>query len=135
MTTRTSLRVRYPETDAMGVVHHTHYLVWFEIGRTELMREAGYPYTRMEAEGIRFPVVEANCRYHRPARYDDRIRIESCLEEMSRITTRFTYRVEREEDGALLATGMTRHAATDATGTPRRLPLEIVAAFRTADRG
>jgi len=126
MTARTSVRVRYPETDAMGVVHHTHCLVWFEIGRTELMRAAGYPYARMESEGLRFPVIEATCRYHRPARYDDLVTVESRIEEMTRATTLFSYRIERDHDGMLLATGMTRHAATDPAGRPRRLPAGLV---------
>jgi acyl-CoA thioester hydrolase len=130
---RTSLRVRYPETDAMGIVHHTHYLVWFEIGRTELMRDAGYPYARMEADGIRFPVVEASCRYHVSARYDDVLTIETALEKMTRVSTCFRYRVEREADGMLLAEGMTRHAATDAVGAVRRIPPEIVDALCGAD--
>ncbi len=106
----------------MGIVHHTHYLVWFEIGRTELMRAAGYPYARMEAEGVRFPVVEASCRYLRSARYDDVVTVETRLEEMTRVTTRFRYRIEREADGTLLAEGTTRHAATDESGAPRRIP-------------
>lgn len=132
---RTTLRVRYPETDAMGIVHHTHYLVWFEIGRTELMRSAGYPYSRMEADGVRFPVVEASCRYHASARYDDMVTIETRLEEMTRVTTRFHYRVERESDGMLLAEGTTRHAATDDQGTPRRIPPAIVDALSGPDTG
>ncbi|HET9481944.1 MAG TPA: outer membrane protein assembly factor BamD [Candidatus Polarisedimenticolia bacterium] len=122
LTGTTRLRVRYPETDAMGVVHHTHYLVWFEIGRTELMREAGCSYAEIEKEGIWLPVIEASCRYHSPARYDDEVQVVTRLEEITRVTARFTYRVERPSDGRLLATGGTRHAATDAGGVPRRMP-------------
>lgn len=121
-TGRATLRVRYPETDPMGVVHHTHYLVWFEIGRTELMRQAGCPYADLEKEGILMPVVEAACRYLSPARYDDEILVETSLEEVTRVTSRFSYRVLRQPEGRLLATGMTRHAATDARGVPRRVP-------------
>jgi len=120
--TLTRLRVRYPETDQMGVVHHTHFLVWFEIGRTELMREAGCPYVDLEREGVWMPVIEATCRYHSPARYDDMITVETQVEKVTRVTASFTYRVLRGTDGALLATGSTRHAATDKTGAPCRIP-------------
>jgi len=133
-TFRTSLRVRYPETDAMGIVHHTHYFVWFEVGRTELMRGAGYPYARMEAEGVLFPVVEASCRYHVSARYDDVVTVETRIAEMTRVTTRFQYRVERESDGTLLAEGTTRHAATDESGAPRRIPRELADALGVETR-
>ena len=125
VTSRTSVRVRYPETDPMGVVHHTHFLVWFEIGRTDLMRQAGYPYSEMEKQGYWMPVVEATCRYMSPARYDDLLTVVTTIEEINRVTTRFSYRVERE-DGTLLATGATRHAATDQKGVPRRLPERLV---------
>ena len=126
-----SLRVRYPETDQMGVVHHTHFLVWFEIGRSELMRQAGLPYAEMEREGVWMPVVEASCRYISPARYDDEIVVETCLTEVSRVTSRFTYRVVRQPGGRLLATGSTRHAATDQHGVPRRIPPRLAALLDT----
>jgi acyl-CoA thioester hydrolase len=134
MDARTELRVRYSETDAMGVVHHSCFLSWFEVGRTELMREAGYAYTEMEKDGITMPVVEARCRYHSPARYDDRITVETHLEEITRVTTRFSYRVGRTSDGTLLASGSTLHAAVDGRGVPRRLPERLVAVFSAAGR-
>lgn len=123
----TTLRVRYPETDQMGVVHHIHYLVWFEVGRTELMREAGCSYAALEKDGVWMPVVEATCKYHSPARYDDVVSVGTRLTEVTRVTARFEYRVEREADGRLLATGSTRHAATDHRGVPCRMPERVVA--------
>jgi acyl-CoA thioester hydrolase len=129
---RLTLRVRYAETDAMGVVHHSHFLVWFESGRTELMRQAGCPYADMEREGYRMPVVEASCRYVSPARYDDLVTVETRVEDLTRVTARFSYRVERASDGAVLATGSTRHAATDERGAPRRLPERLVALLSEA---
>jgi len=125
----TSVRVRYPETDRMGVVHHTHFLSWFEIGRTEWMREAGCSYAELERGGISMPVIEAGCRYLSPARYDDVVAVEARLEEVTRVIVRFTYRVVRQPDGKLLATGFTRHAAIDSMGIPRRLPPEMVSLF------
>jgi len=125
----TSLRVRYPETDRMGVVHHTHFLAWFEIGRTEWMREAGCSYAELEQGGISMPVIEASCRYLSPARYDDVVAVEARLEEVTRVIVRFGYRIVRQADGKLLATGFTRHAATDSAGVPRRLPRQLASLF------
>ena len=135
LTGTTRIRVRYPETDQMGVVHHTHYLVWFEVGRTELMREIGCTYADMEKQGVWMPVIDVACRYLSPARYDDWIVIETRLEEVTRVTARFAYRVTRQEDGQLLATGATRHAATDGNGVPCRLPDSIAAVFTTHGGG
>lgn len=120
------VRVRYPETDHMGVVHHTHYLVWFEVGRTELMRGRGYSYAEMESDGIYMPVVEASCRYHAPARYDDEVEIETVVHAASRIKVEFAYRAVRRSDGRLLATGRTVHVATDTAGAPRRMPAGVL---------
>lgn len=123
------LRVGYSETDQMGVVHHSRYLVWFEIGRTELMRDAGCAYSQMEQQGIRMPVVEVACKYVSPARYDDLIEVETRLDEINRASVRFAYKVVRKTDGRLVATGSTRHAATDPDGVPKRLPREFVSRF------
>jgi len=121
---RTRLRVRYPETDPMGVVHHTHYFVWFEVGRTELMRERGRSYAAMENDGVFMPVVEAECRYVAPARYDDEIEVETTVASISRIRVEFHYAARRMPDLTLLATGRTVHVATDGTGSPRRMSEE-----------
>jgi len=111
----------------MGVVHHTHYLTWFEVGRTELMRGRGRSYAGMEREGIFMPVVEAHCRYHAPARYDEEVEIETVVSAASRIKVEFSYKVIRPSDGRLLATGRTVHVATDAAGSPRRISASLVA--------
>ena len=119
------IRVRYPEVDRMGVAHHTHHFVWFEIGRTELMRDSGIPYSRVESEGVFLPVIEARCAYRAPVRYDDRLIVRTVLEERGIARVRFSYRIEREEDGSLVATGSTTHAAVDRNGRPCRLPNSI----------
>jgi len=116
------VRVRYPEVDRMGVAHHSHHFVWFEIGRTELMRERGLPYGRVEEEGIFLPVIEAACTYLAPARYDELLRVRTTLAGSTAVRVTFSYRVEREADGALVATGTTTHAAVGGDGRPRRLP-------------
>lgn len=118
----TSIRVRYPEVDRMGVAHHSHHLVWFEIGRTELMRDAGLTYAEVEDDGVLLPVIEARCRYLAPVRYDERLTVHTGLEPMRGARVRFIYRIERDEDGVVVATGSTTHAATDRGGRPRRLP-------------
>lgn len=121
----TDVRVRYTEVDRMGVAHHRTHFVWFEIGRTELMRAAGLPYAEVETEGVFLPVIEATCAYRAPARYDDLVRVHTRLEEMGGARVTFTYRLERGRDGALLATGRTTHAAVDARGRPTRLPRSL----------
>jgi acyl-CoA thioester hydrolase len=109
----------------MGLAHHSHHFVWFEIGRTELMREAGLAYARVEEEGLFLPVVEARCAYLAPVRYDDRLTIHTSLEPGTGARVRFTYRIVRDEDGAVVATGSTTHAATDRRGRPRRPPAAL----------
>lgn len=116
------IRVRYPEVDRMGVAHHSHYFVWLEIGRTELMRARGVDYRRLEDEGVFLPVVEASCAYLAPARYDELLRVHTRVESAGGVRVSFVYRIERQPDGRLLATGITRHAAVDRSGRPRRLP-------------
>ena len=102
-----SLRVRYSETDQMGIVYYANYLTWFEVGRTEYCRILGTPYSHWEKEGILLPVVEASCRYKASARYDDRINITTWVDELKVSSIRFSYRVTREGDGRLLAEGAT----------------------------
>jgi acyl-CoA thioester hydrolase len=123
---RTTTRVRYPETDRMGVAHHTHYLAWFEIGRTELMRERDCPYGELEeSEGVYFPVVRLEAVYRSSARYDEVVAVSTRLVSVRGVSVRFEYTITREEDGTILATGMTEHAAVTRDGKPRRLPAEI----------
>jgi acyl-CoA thioester hydrolase len=124
-----SLRVRYAETDKMGVVYHAHYLVWFEIGRTEYCRAAGIPYRRMEEEGIFIPVTAAECTYRRPARYDDTVTIRTRLGNAGSRGLSFFYEASAADDGRLLATGSTRHIFTGEAGRPITIPERIRAAF------
>jgi acyl-CoA thioester hydrolase len=110
----------------MRVVYHAHYLVWFEIGRTELMRELGCRYGEVEErEGIYFPLREIGARYHAPARYDDVLEIHTGLRSVGGASMRFEYRLTHREDGCLLASGFTEHAAVGENGRPRRLPEEL----------
>ena len=128
---RTRLRVRYADTDRMGVVYYANYLVWFEVGRTEWLRDTGWTYREMENSGMALPVIEAGCQYRLPARYDDEIEIATRATLVSQVRIRFDYEITRLEPTAgapaptLLATGHTVHAATDAAGKPARLPASI----------
>jgi acyl-CoA thioester hydrolase len=120
---RCSIRVRYAETDQMGVVYHSHYLIWFEVGRTEFCRQRGFAYRDMEREdGLCIIVAEVRCRYHAPARYDDEIEILTRLVSMRRRVITFRYEVRRAADSELLAEGETVHVITDLSGRPRALP-------------
>lgn len=122
----TDLRVRYSETDQMGIVYHSHYLVWFEIGRTEWCRAAGHPYAAMERDGLFIPVTRVNAAFRRRSSYDDAIRIVTAMAELSGRGCAFAYRVE-SPDGDLLADGATRHVFTDASGRPTRAPAPLLA--------
>ena len=114
--------MRYAETDTMGVVYYANYLVWFEVGRTDLLRDAGWSYREMEADGYRLPVLEANCVYRQPARYDDELDVKTKGALVSPVRVKFMYDVVRRADDVLLATGSTVHASIDRDGSPCRLP-------------
>ena len=116
----TRLRVRYAETDRMGVVYYANYLVWFEVARTDWLRETGWSYREMEAAGVSLPVIEAHCQYRQPARYDDEIEISTEAKLISPVRIQFDYKVAR--DATELGSGHTVHAAVDPTGRPCRLP-------------
>lgn len=118
----TELRVRYAETDAMGVVHHAAYFVWFEAGRTEYTRAVGLPYREVEAGGVRLVVIEAHCHFHRPTRYDDLVVVRTSVRDVGKATLTFAYDVVTKGDGARLADGHTVHAAIDLNGRVRRIP-------------
>ena len=127
---RTRVRVRYAETDRMGVVYYANYFVWFEVGRTEWLRQAGWSYSAMEREaGVQLPVIEAHCEYRRPARYDDEIDVRTEGQMLSAVRMQFNYTVVRREDQQVAASGHTVHAAVDAAGRPCRLPARIRQAF------
>ena len=119
----TVVRVSYAETDKMGIVYHANYFIYFEIGRVEFMRARGLAYRSMEIEDDTFTVVaEAKCRYRRPARYDDPLRIRTRVSESKRRTITFGYEILHHETEELLATGETIHVVCDKNGRPKTLP-------------
>ena len=123
------VRVRYAETDQMGVVYYANYLVWFEIGRTDLLRQNGWSYREMEVDGYSLPVIDAQCEYKASAKYDDEIEVRTSGGMVSPVRVKFSYEVVRTADRTLLATGSTVHAALDRTGKPCRLPERVRALF------
>ena len=126
---RTRVRVRYAETDKMGLVYYANYFVWFEVGRCELLRTLGWSYREMEADGVSLPVIEATCEYIQPTRYDDEVEIRTTGMVVSAVRVEFTYEVVRVGDQVLAATGRTVHAALNTDGRPCRLPPRVRAAF------
>src|SRR5579862_3305731 len=127
------IRVRYAETDQMGVVYHSNYFIWFEVGRVDLLRELGFTYREMEQEdGCYIAVVDARCRFKAPARYDDEIVIRTHLKNVRESLIHFAYEAVRESDGTLLAEGETTHIVTDRDMRKRELPAKYVAVFKAA---
>jgi acyl-CoA thioester hydrolase len=118
-----SLRVIYGDTDMMGVVYYGNYLRYFESARSAWFRDIGRSYRDLEALGIGFPVVEAHCRYRRPARYEDVLDIDVRITELKGASLRFAYRIRK--DGEDIASGYTVHACTDGTGRPVPIPAEL----------
>ncbi|MBZ5661513.1 MAG: acyl-CoA thioesterase [Acidobacteriia bacterium] len=119
----TLVRVRYAETDKMGVVYYGNYYIYFEIGRVEYMRNLGIDYRRMEIDDDSMIVVaESKCRYRRPARYDDLLRIRTRMIEVKRRTIHFGYEILHDESGELLASGETIHVVCGSNGKPKALP-------------
>ena len=121
--------VRYAETDKMGVVYYANYFVWFEVARGDLLRSLGWSYREMELAGVSLPVIDAHCRYHRPARYDDELEVRVEGQMVSPVRLEFTYQVVRHEDQSMAASGRTVHAAVDLAGKPCRLPGRIRQVF------
>ena len=135
MPVTTEVRVRYAETDQMGVVYYANYLVWFEIGRVELLRALGFSYKQLEAEhGCILPVIEATCRYRASARYDDQIMIESRPALLRGSILKFAYRIFRKaaegEEPTLLAEGETVHVVCDSQMQKKHLPPQYAAVLR-----
>ena len=127
------LRVRYAETDQMGVVYHSNYFVWFEVGRVELLRQLGFSYRDMEQKDQCFiAVVDARCRYKAPARYDDEIIVRSHLKNFRESLVHFGYEVVRAIDSVLLAEGETTHIVTDGAMKVTTIPGKYLTAFRAA---
>jgi acyl-CoA thioester hydrolase len=127
------LRVRYAETDQMGVVYHANHFIWFEIGRVEFLRQLGFSYREMEQQDQCFiAVVDARCRYRTPARYDDEVIVRTHLKNARESLVHFGYELLRASDGALLAEGETTHVVTDAEMKKRTIPEKYMNAFRDA---
>ena len=129
----TRLRVRYAETDQMGVVYHSNHLIWFEVGRVELMRQMGFSYRDMEREDGRFiAVAEATCRYRAPVFYDEEVIVRTRLKTVRESVIIFSYELARAADGALLAEGETTHIVTDSNMKVTSLPDKYLNVFRAA---
>jgi acyl-CoA thioester hydrolase len=127
------MRVRYAETDQMGVVYHANYFVWFEIGRVELLRQLGFSYRDMEQkDGCGIAVIDARCRYKAPARYDDEVIVRTWLKYIRESLVQFEYELVRAGDGTLLAEGDTTHIVVDPAMKKVPLPEKYVHAFRAA---
>ena len=131
-------RVRFVETDLMGVVHHSNYLRWFEMARVEYLRTANVLLPDLIADGILFPITEVQCKYRQSAYFDEMIRVEATLVDFSRAKLCFSYRVVRETDNVLLAEGTTQNVFTDEKGRIIRLPqlyFERIEALRQVENG
>ena len=127
------LRVRYAETDQMGVVYHANHFIWFEVGRVELLRQLGFSYREMEQnDGCFIAVVDARCRYKAPARYDDEVVVRTHLKNVRESLVHFGYELVRGSDGVVLAEGETTHIVTDAEMKVRAIPDKYMNAFRDA---
>lgn len=129
----TTLRVRYAETDQMGVVYHTNFIIWFEVGRVEMLRSLGFSYKEMEEQDdTHIVVVRVKCDYKKPARYDDQIRIRTRLTDARSRILRFSYEILNDSTSELLATGETAHVICDSQGRPKSLPEKYRAHFTAA---
>jgi acyl-CoA thioester hydrolase len=130
MVAQSRVRVRYAETDQMGVAYYANYLVWFEVGRSQYCNDCGFSYRDMEREtGLYLIVAEATCRYKSPARYEDVLIVRTNIKELTRRTVRFGYEI-RLEDGAEVATGETLHVLINGEGRPSSFPSEYLAMLR-----
>ncbi len=126
------IRVRYAETDQMGYVYHSNYLVWMEVARIEMLDRWGLPYARLEADGYLLPVLEARVRYRRPARFDDRVIVEATVKERPVVRWQIDYRIYRQGDpDYLYAIGHTEHSFVDRTGKPVRPPQSFQQRIKT----
>jgi len=127
------LRVRYAETDQMGVVYHANYFIWFEVGRVELLRQLGFSYRDMEQNDQCFiAVVDARCRYKAPARYDDEVIVRTRLKNVRESLMHFGYELVRATDALVLAEGETTHIVTDGEMKVRAIPEKYMKVFREA---
>lgn len=132
-TSRYVVRVRFGETDLMGIVHHAAYLSYFEAGRVEYMHRRGVNYLDWATRGLHMPVVEARLRYRKTARFDERLLVDTRLAELTRVTLRFEYRILREGSDELVTEGHTLLACVDDSHVPRRIPDEVVEVLRSPE--
>jgi acyl-CoA thioester hydrolase len=132
----TRIRVRYAETDQMGVVYHANHFIWFEVGRVELLRQLGFTYKDMEREDDCFiAVVDARCRYKAPVHYDDEVVVRTYLKHVREKVIHFGYELRKVDTGKLLAEGETTHIVANAKMKPRALPEKYMKVFRAAVGG
>lgn len=125
-------RVSYADTDRMGVVYYANYLILFERGRTELLRDKGMRYLDWEAKGVFLPAVEAECRYLAPAQYDDLLRVRTLVKEVGAASIVFTYEIVNADTGKLLVTGRTKHPIVNKQWRPIRVPAELKEVFKSS---
>ncbi|KAF1085124.1 Acyl-CoA thioester hydrolase YbgC [Sporotomaculum syntrophicum] len=125
METKTIFTVRYAETDQMGIVHHANYAVWFEMGRTDLLKNVGVAYSTIEAKGILLPLYEMSCKFIAPAKYEDEIAVLTSINNLSRVRISFAYKVTNAKLEKLLASGETMHAWTDKAFKPINVERKI----------
>lgn len=130
MTTEIRLKVRYAETDQMGIVHHAVYPIWFEVGRTDLLNQAGMSYGEIEERGFLLPLAELSCRYRSPARYEDEVIVKTRIAKMTNVKVYFHYEVVNARDGRLLTTGETLHAWASKALKPINLSKAAPALFQ-----
>ena len=121
------IRVRYAETDQMGVAYYANYLVWFEVGRAEFCRKKGFIYADLEKLGYRLAVTDAQCHYRNSARYDDLVIVRTRLKELNKRMISFGYQILRKDQEELIAEGETRHICLDSTNKPKSLPEAFLA--------
>ena len=117
----TEVKVRYVETDQMGIVHHSNYLPWFEVGRTELFNSIGISYGQIEKDGIMLPLIDSYCRYINSSKYEDELIIQTVVEQLKHVKTKVAYSIIRKEDNKLIAIGYTTHVFTDLNLKPINL--------------
>ena len=133
---KTTIRVRYGDTDKMGFVYHANYFRWFEVGRSEMFRSMGIPYKSIESKGFFLPLSEMHCKFNGPSQYDDILVIETSLDTRYRAGMKFDYKIFSENNDKLLASGYTKHACVDSDGRVVRPPkflMDIIAKDSDAD--
>ena len=133
MSSKTTIRVRYKETDQMGIVYYSNYFVWFEVARSEFLRKLGNSYKELEKKGMFMPVIEAHCKYKSPAFYDDEIMIKTWAGEFTGVRITLYYEVYRKTDEKLLVEGFTVHAFTDDKGKPVTIKKTNPEIYRTIE--